>query len=137
MIVSRTENDIDECDYIISRMHLTRYDDEMTTAKRDALRRVVSTYKRFTINPLLLKLGKKMNKPLHEIKDDEQLEFVIEAIDQIDYELTAYQAKLAYFYDDVEDADSALMHLRSLIANFVRVGLGVIDGSELNREMNQ
>ena len=130
MIVSRTENDIVECDYFISRMHLTRYSDEMTTAKRNVLRRIVSTYKCYIINPLLFELGKKMNKPLHEIKDDEQLEFLIEAIDRIDYQLTEYQAKLAYFYDDVEDADNALMHLRSLIANFVRVGLGVIDYSE-------
>lgn len=122
--------DIDELDHFISRMHLTRYDDEMTSAKRDALRRVVSTYKRYIINPLALKLGMKMNKPLHEIKDEEQLEFLIEAIDQIDHRLTECQAKLAYFYDDVEDADNALMHLRSLIANFVRVGLGVIDYSE-------
>jgi len=130
MIVHNARNDIDECDHFISRLHLTRYDDEMATAKRDDLRRVVSTYKCYIINPLLLELGKKMNKPLHEIKDDEQLEFLIEAIDQIDYQLTAYQAKLSYFYDDVEDADKALMHLRSLIANFVRVGLGVIDYSE-------
>lgn len=136
MIVHRVEDlpglvhDIDELDHMISRMHLTRYDSDIPTEKLDALRRAVSTYKRYIINPLAFKLGMKMNKPLHEIKDDEQLEFLIETIDQIDYELAAYQAKLAYFYDDVEDADSALMHLRSLIANFVRVGLGVIDGSE-------
>lgn len=136
MIVHRVEDlpglvhDIDELDHMISRMHLTRYDSDIPTEKLDALRRAVSTYKRYIINPLAFKLGMKMNKPLHEIKDDEQLEFLIETIDQIDYELAAYQAKLAYFYDDVEDADSALMHLRSLIANFVRVGLGVIDYSE-------
>lgn len=123
-------HDIEECDRIISRMHLTRYDNEIAPEKLDALRRAVSKYKRFIINPLIWKLGKQMNKPLHEIKDDEQLEFLIEAIDRIDYQLTEYQAKLAYFYDDVEEADNALMHLRSLIANFVRVGLGVIDGSE-------
>lgn len=129
MIVHHARND-DECDHFISRMHLTRYDDEIAPAKLDALRRAASTYKRYKINPLALKLGMKMNKPSHEIKDDEQLEFLIEAIDQIDYELTLFQAKLAYFYDDVEDADEALMHLRSLIAIFVRVGLGVIDYSE-------
>jgi hypothetical protein len=71
-----------------------------------------------------------MNKPLHNIKDDKQLDYVIEAIDEIDYELSLFQYKLAYIFDDVEDADSALMHLRLLIANFVRTGLGVIDGSE-------
>ena len=130
MIVHRAGNDIEECDRIISRMHLTRYDSEIAPEKLDTLRRAVSTYKRYIINPLTWKLGKQMNKPLHEIKEDEQLEFLIEAIDQIDYQLTLYQAKLAFFYDDVEDAEEALMHLRSLIANFVRVGLGVIDGSE-------
>ena len=122
--------DNDDWDHIISRLHLTRYVSDIAPAKLDALRRVVSTYKRYKINPLIWKLVKQMNKPLHEIKDDEQLEFLIEAIDQIDYQLTACQAKLAYFYDDVEDADSALMHLRLLIANFVRTGLGVIDYSE-------
>lgn len=122
--------DIDDLDLMISLIHLTRYDDEIPPAKLDVLRRAASTYKRYIINPLALKLGMKMNKPLHEIKDEEQLEFLIEAIEHIDYQLTEYQAKLAYFYDDVEDADSALMHLRSLIANFFRTGLGVIDYSE-------
>lgn len=131
MIVNPAGNDIDELvDHIISRMHLTRYDSEFTEAQLDALRRVVSTYTPRLINPLTWKLGKQMNKPLHEIKNDEQLEFLIEAIDQIDYQLTCCQAKLAYFYDDVEDADNALMHLRMLIENFVRTGLGVIDYSE-------
>ena len=134
MIVHRAGNDIEECDRIISRMHLTRYDSEIAPEKLDTLRRAVSTYKRYIINPLTWKLGKQMNKPLHEINNDEQLEFLIEAIDQIDYELTLYQAKLVYLFDDTEDADEALMHLRSLIANFVRVGLGVIDGSESDED---
>ena len=130
MIVHRARNDDEVNYYLISLMHLTRYDSEIKPEKLDALRRVASTYKRYIINPLTWKLGKQMNKPLHEIKEDEQLEFLIEAIDQIDYEITLYQAKLAYFFDDVEDADSALMHLRLLIANFVRTGLGIIDYSE-------
>lgn len=71
-----------------------------------------------------------MNKPLHEIKDAEQLEFVIEAIDEIDYELSLFQYKLPYLFKNTKDAYDALEHLRALIANFVRVGLGVIDGSE-------
>lgn len=71
-----------------------------------------------------------MNKPLHEIKDDAQLDFVIEAIDEIDYELSLFQFKLAYLFDDAEDAYDALLHLRMLIQNFMRTGLGVIDGSE-------
>ena len=71
-----------------------------------------------------------MNKPLHEIKDDQQLDYVIEAIDEIDYELSLFQFKLAYIFDDSEDAYDALLHLRMLIQNFVRTGLGVIDGSE-------
>lgn len=71
-----------------------------------------------------------MNKPLHNIKDDKQLDYVIEAIDEIDYELSLFQYKLGYIFDDAEDAYDALLHLRMLIQNFVRVGLGVIDGSE-------
>lgn len=71
-----------------------------------------------------------MNKPLHEIKDDAQLDYVIEAIDEIDYELSLFQFKLGYIFDDAEDAYDALLHLRMLIQNFVRTGLGVIDGSE-------
>lgn len=71
-----------------------------------------------------------MNKPLHNIKDDRQLDYVIEAIDEIDYELSLFQYKLSYIFDDAEDAYDALLHLRALIQNFVRVGLGVIDGSE-------
>ena len=71
-----------------------------------------------------------MNTPLHEIKDDAQLDYVIEAIDEIDYELSLFQFKLGYIFDDAEDAYDALLHLRMLIQNFVRTGLGVIDGSE-------
>ena len=118
-------HDIDEFDYILSRMNLTRDDSEKTTAKLDTLRRAVSSYKRYIINPLAWKLGMKMNKPLHEIKDDEQLEFVIEAIDEIDYELSLFQFKLAYLFDDAEDAYDALLHLRMLIQNFMRTVLAL------------
>lgn len=69
-------------------------------------------------------------KPLHDIKDDKQLDYVIEVIDEIDYELYLLQFKLASLFDDTEDAYDALRHLRMLIQNFVRTGLGVIDGSE-------
>lgn len=68
-----------------------------------------------------------MNEPLHDIKDDRQLDYVLEAIDEIDYELSLFQYKLSYLFQNAYDA---LDHLRALIANFVRVGLGVTDGSE-------
>lgn len=71
-----------------------------------------------------------IGKPLHEIKDDAQLDYVIEAIDEIDYELSLFQYKLSYLFQNAYDAYDALDHLRALIANFVRVGLGVTDGSE-------
>lgn len=71
-----------------------------------------------------------IGKPLHDIKDDKQLDYVIEVIDEIDYELSLFQYKLAYVYEDAEDAYDALTHLRALVQNFVRVGLGIIDGSE-------
>ena len=50
-----------------------------------------------------------IGKPLHEIKDAEQLDYIFEA---------------------AEEAYDALLHLRMLIQNFKRTGLGVIDGSE-------
>jgi len=75
-----------------------------------------------------------MNKPLHEIKDDRQLDYVIEAIDEIDYELSLFQYKLSYLFRNAHEAYDTLDHLRALIANFVRVGLGVIDGSESESE---
>lgn len=71
-----------------------------------------------------------MNTPLHEIKDNAQLDFVLEAIDQADYELYIYQYKLPYLFENTKDASEAIMHLRVLIQNFLRTGLGVIDGSE-------
>lgn len=71
-----------------------------------------------------------MSRALHHIEDDKQLDFVIEAIDQADYELYVYQYKLPYLFENTKDASEAIMHLRVLIQNFVRTGLGVIDGSE-------
>ena len=71
-----------------------------------------------------------MSRALHHIEDDKQLDFVIEAIDQADYELYIYQYKLPYLFENTKDASEAIMHLRVLIQNFVRTGLGVIDGSE-------
>lgn len=71
-----------------------------------------------------------MSRALHHIEDDKQLDFVIEAIDEVDYELSLFQFKLGYLFDDAEEAYDALLHLRVLLQNFVRTGLGVIDGSE-------
>lgn len=71
-----------------------------------------------------------MNEPLHSITDDAQLDYVIEAIGEIDYELSLFQYKLSYLFRNAYEAYDALDHLRALIANFVRVGLGVTDGSE-------
>lgn len=71
-----------------------------------------------------------MNTPLHEIKDDAQLDYVLEAIKEVDYELSLFQYKLSYLFQNTYEAYDALDHLRSLLANFVRVGLGVTDGSE-------
>ena len=71
-----------------------------------------------------------IGKPLHEIKDDAQLDYVLEAIDEIDYNLATFQFKVTYLFENATEAHDALFHLRALIANFVRTGLGVIDGSE-------
>lgn len=71
-----------------------------------------------------------IGKPLHEIKDDEQLDYVLDVIDEIDCQLAAVHFKLSILFQDSKDACDAVFHLRALIANFVRTGLGVIDGSE-------
>ena len=71
-----------------------------------------------------------MNTPLHNIKDDRQLDYVIEAIDEIMRDLFLFRYKLAYVYEDAEEAYDAITHLRALVQNFVRTGLGVIDYSE-------
>lgn len=71
-----------------------------------------------------------MSTPLHNIKDDRQLDYVIEAIDEISRDLFLCRYKLAYVYKDAEDAYDAITHLRALVQNFVRTGLGIVDGSE-------
>ena len=71
-----------------------------------------------------------MNQPLHNIQDDRQLDYVIEAIDKVDYELAIAQHLLLSLFHNPKDAYDALMHLRALVQNFVRTGLGIVDGSE-------
>lgn len=72
-----------------------------------------------------------MNKQRRfNIADDMQLDYVICALDDIDYELSLYQYRVANEFEHSEEAYDAIMHLRALVQNFVRTGLGVIDGSE-------
>lgn len=126
--------DIDELDHFISRMHLTRYDSDMTTAKRDALRRVVSTYKHYIINPLALKLGMKMNKPLYDIADGNQLEYVLNTIEDLDFKIARRQRSLAINCPESIAAYEALRHLRDLIEDFSLECIAAAIGSESDRD---
>ena len=71
-----------------------------------------------------------MNTPLHNIKDDRQLDYVIEAIERADYELAIARHRLLFLFDHPKDAYDALTHARDVMQYFVRTGLGIIDGSE-------
>lgn len=71
-----------------------------------------------------------MNTPLHDIKDDRQLDYVIEAIERADYELAIARHRLLFLYENPKAAYDALTHARDVMQYFVRTGLGIVDGSE-------
>lgn len=64
------------------------------------------------------------------IKDDMQLDYVICALDDIDYELALYQYRIANEFDNSEEAYGALGRARDLLYEFQRDSLGIVDGSE-------
>lgn len=66
----------------------------------------------------------------YNIQDDLQLDFVLCALDDIDYELSLYQYRLAYGFEHAEEAYDALNRVRNLLHEFQRDSLGVVDGSE-------
>lgn len=68
----------------------------------------------------------------YNIADDMQLNYVICALDDIDYELSLYQYRVANEFEHSEEAYDALGRARTLLHEFQRVALGVIDGSEGN-----
>lgn len=72
-----------------------------------------------------------MNKQRRfNIADDMQLDYVICALDDIDYELSLYQYRIAYGFEHSEEAYDALGRARTLLHEFQRDCLGVVDGSE-------
>lgn len=72
-----------------------------------------------------------MNKQRRfNIADDMQLDYVICALDDIDYELSLYQYRIAYGFEHSEEAYDALGRVRTLLHEFQRDSLGIIDGSE-------
>lgn len=71
-----------------------------------------------------------MSTPLHNIKDDRQLDYVIEALDKVDYELAIAQHLLLFLYPNPKDAYDAITHVRGIVQDFVHTGLGIVDGSE-------
>lgn len=70
--------------------------------------------------------------PRFDIQDDMQLDYVICALDDIDYELSLYQYRLARAFPDSKEAYKALGCVRDFLMNFPRESLGVVDGSEGN-----
>lgn len=68
--------------------------------------------------------------PNFDIQDERQLDYVLEAIDDIDYELSIARHRLPYLFENTEEAFEALTHLRVLIQDFARTCLCVSDGSE-------
>lgn len=70
--------------------------------------------------------------PRFDIQDDMQLDYVICALDDIDYELSLYQYRLARAFTNNKEAYKALGYVRDFLMNFPRESLGVVDGSEGN-----
>lgn len=68
--------------------------------------------------------------PRFDIQDDMQLDYVICALDDIDYELSLYQYRVAYGFEHSEEAYDALGRARTLLHEFQRDSLGIVDGSE-------
>ncbi len=64
------------------------------------------------------------------IADDMQLDYVICALDDIDYELSLYQYRVANAFEHSEEAYDALGRARTLLHEFQRDSLGIVDGSE-------
>lgn len=72
-----------------------------------------------------------MNKQRRfNIADDIQLDYVICALDDIDYQLSLYQFRITYGFEHSEEAYDALGRARTLLHDFQRDCLGVVDGSE-------
>lgn len=72
-----------------------------------------------------------MNKQRRfNIEDDMQLDYVICALDDIDYELSLYQYRIAYGFEHSEEAYDALGRARTLLHEFQRDCLGIVDDSE-------
>lgn len=70
--------------------------------------------------------------PRFDIQDDMQLDYVICALDDLDYELSLYQYRLTHAFSDSKEAYDALGCVRDFLMNFPRESLGVVDGSEGN-----
>lgn len=72
------------------------------------------------------------HSPSFNIQDDMQLHYVICALDDIDYELSLYQYRVANEFENSEEAYDAVGRARALLHEFQRDALGVVDGSEGN-----
>lgn len=70
--------------------------------------------------------------PRFDIQDDMQLNYVICALDEIDYELALYQYRVTNEFENSEEAYRAFDAVREFLREFQRDALGVVDGSEGN-----
>lgn len=68
--------------------------------------------------------------PSFDIQDDLQLDYVICALDDLDYELSLYQYRLFHAFSNNKEAYNALGYVRDFLQEFQRESLGVVDGSE-------
>ena len=72
------------------------------------------------------------HSPRFDIQDDMQLDYVICALDDLDYELSLYQYRLFHAFANNKEAYEALGCVRDFLQEFQRDALGVVDGSEGN-----
>ena len=59
-----------------------------------------------------------MNTPLYNIADGAQLEYVLNTIEDLDFELARRQCRLSFASGNSADAYDALQCLREVIADF-------------------
>jgi len=78
-----------------------------------------------------------MTTPLNNIKDVQQLNYVLQAVARADYELAIARHRLPYLFPNTKDACNALTFAREPLEQFMRDGLRIIGESESTKELNR
>lgn len=78
-----------------------------------------------------------MTTPLNNIKNAQQLNYVLQAIARADYELAIARHRLPYLFPDTRDACNALAFAREPMEQFMRDGRRIIGESESTKELNR